>query len=204
MDGYREAKPDPGPDPRIAWRNYSEQFNLTAHRLPIALRTYRHPSPPLQFASKRFTASPSHSSSTLYNRRSPETASRPQSRARVEGRPNNQQLACLPPNRAPAMDFILEGFDTFLFDPIYATLFPATSYSGINNAANATISSREISTTFRNTFVYQPSTKYLSLTPSSYAYTTSWPRDHIGRQALSLFLITWYVSCFLSRISGKS
>lgn len=91
------------------------------------------------------------------------------------------------------MDFILEGFDTFLFDPLYATLFPATSYSALKNVANATISSREIPATFRNNFVYEPSSKYLSLTPSSYAYTTSWTRDDIGRQALSLFLITWYV-----------
>lgn len=91
------------------------------------------------------------------------------------------------------MDFILEGFDTFLFDPIYATLFPATPYGAFKNIANATISSREIPTTFRNNFVYEPSSKYLSLTPSSYAYTTSWTRDDIGRQALSLFLITWYV-----------
>ncbi|KAE9978448.1 hypothetical protein EG328_001446 [Venturia inaequalis] len=89
------------------------------------------------------------------------------------------------------MDFILEGFDTFLFDPLYATLFPATSYSALKNVANATISSREIPATFRNNFVYEPSSKYLSLTPSSYAYTTSWTRDDIGRQALSLFLITW-------------
>jgi lathosterol oxidase len=91
------------------------------------------------------------------------------------------------------MDVVLEGFDTFLFDRLYAAVFPATpAYNAFKNVANATVSSmRETPTTYHNNFQYKPASKYLSFQPSSYTYSSSWPRDDIGRQALSLFLITW-------------
>jgi Delta7-sterol 5-desaturase len=98
------------------------------------------------------------------------------------------------------MDVVLEGFDTFLFDRLYATLFPATpgaaTYNAFQNVANATVSSmQEIPAAYQNKFQYKPGSKYLSFEPSSYAYSTSWPRDDIARQAVTLFLITWYVCC---------
>jgi lathosterol oxidase len=96
------------------------------------------------------------------------------------------------------MDVVLEGFDTFLFDRLYASIFPATpgvtAYNAFNNVANATVSSiRETPTAYQNNFQYKPASKYLSFQPSSYAYSSSWPRDDVARQAVSLFLITWYV-----------
>jgi lathosterol oxidase len=96
------------------------------------------------------------------------------------------------------MDVVLEGFDTFLFDRLYATIFPATpgvaAYNAFKNVANATVSSmRETPTAYQNNFQFRPASKYFSFEPSSYAYSSSWQRDDMGRQALSLFLITWYV-----------
>src|ERR1700712_3988518 len=96
------------------------------------------------------------------------------------------------------MDVVLEGFDTFVFDRLYASIFPANpgaaAYDAFKNVANATVSSmRETSTAHYNNFQYKPASKYISFQPSSYAYSSSWPRDDIARQAVSLFLITWYV-----------
>jgi lathosterol oxidase len=92
------------------------------------------------------------------------------------------------------MDIILELFDTFVFDPIYAQILPASPrrapYGSFKDgASNATLSSRrEIPTSF----VYEPASQYLSFTPSKSAYMSSWNRDNIYRQAISLYLITWY------------
>jgi len=85
------------------------------------------------------------------------------------------------------MDVVLEGFVTFLFDRIYAQVFPASPGS----TANATISSiREAPTAYYNNYQFQPASDYLSFQPSSWAYKSSWPRDDLWRQALSLYLIT--------------
>ncbi|KAF2750302.1 hypothetical protein M011DRAFT_396746 [Sporormia fimetaria CBS 119925] len=88
------------------------------------------------------------------------------------------------------MDIVLEGFDTFLFDPLYAYLLPAKSASF---AANATYSSlREAPTPYSaSKWEYQPASQYINLTPSKYAYMSSLPRDDWRRQFLTLFLITW-------------
>lgn len=91
------------------------------------------------------------------------------------------------------MDIVLEVFDTFLFDPLYATLYPAKTPVF---SPNATISSmREAPTGFVPTaWQYQPASEYISLTPSKYAYMSAWPRDDWRRQFLTLFLITWFVA----------
>ncbi|KAF1967038.1 hypothetical protein BU23DRAFT_592823 [Bimuria novae-zelandiae CBS 107.79] len=91
------------------------------------------------------------------------------------------------------MDLVLEGFDTFLFDPIYATLLPART-PGL--APNGTFSSmKEVPTaipyTTQNNWEYQPASQYLSFTPGQSAYMSQWPRDDWRRQLLTLFLITW-------------
>ena len=92
------------------------------------------------------------------------------------------------------MDIVLEVFDTVLFDPLYATLLPAVSSQRL--AANATISSyKEEPTAFARplaTWQYEPSTHYFSIEPSKYAYMSAWSRDDWRRQALTLYLITWY------------
>ncbi|KAF2490470.1 hypothetical protein BU16DRAFT_494513 [Lophium mytilinum] len=90
------------------------------------------------------------------------------------------------------MDLVLELFDTFLFDPIYATVFPASSaFSGLKG--NATLSSiREAATGIpAAVWQYEPASEYLSFTPGKYAYMSELPRDDWRRQLLSLFIITW-------------
>lgn len=115
--------------------------------------------------------------------------------------PTAYKYSLLPvPKLATAiMDVVLEGFDTFLFDRLYSTIFPATpgaaAYNAFKDAANATISSLgEAPTSHYNDFQYRPASQYMSFEPSSYAYTSSWARDDVARQAFSLFLITWYVT----------
>ena len=90
------------------------------------------------------------------------------------------------------MDVILEIVDTFLFDRLYATVFPTTipvvisSYARQTPTATSTFSSmREVPTPF------QPASQFLTLEPSAYAYLSAWPRDNPFRQLLSLYLITW-------------
>ena len=88
------------------------------------------------------------------------------------------------------MDVILDIFDTFFLDRLYATLLPATSINVPLNvakdAATTTFSSmREAPTP------YHFASQYVQLEPSPYAYMSAWRRDDTYRQALSLYLITW-------------
>ncbi|KAL9117153.1 MAG: hypothetical protein Q9187_006313 [Circinaria calcarea] len=93
------------------------------------------------------------------------------------------------------MDVVLEVFDTFLLDRLYAILLPATSPSvastavkdAVKDAATATFTSmREAPTS------YHAASQFLQLEPSDFAYMSAWPRDNACRQTLSLYLITWY------------
>lgn len=89
------------------------------------------------------------------------------------------------------MDVVLEVFDTFLFDRLYATVLPSSMVSynrtiGFKNV-NPTLSSmREIPTGLP-----APSNFLFQLEPSEYAYMSAWPRENLWRQGLSLYLITW-------------
>lgn len=112
------------------------------------------------------------------------------------------------------MDIILEILDTLLFDRIYSTLLPAspTSRFGqfVKHAASSTFSSvREGATqTPTHQYVYKPASQIINLQPSKWAYASTWQRDNPYRQAMSLFLITWYshpkrfqaLSCFYSNV----
>lgn len=94
------------------------------------------------------------------------------------------------------MDVVLELFDTFLFDRLYASLLPASSIqsarSSVKHAATSTFSSmREIPT------AHSFASKFIQFEPSQYAYMSALARDDIWRQVLSLYLITWY-GCVLS------
>lgn len=82
------------------------------------------------------------------------------------------------------MDVVLEIVDTFAGDFLYAALLPAkpVPYDFPDVPANATSQFQ---------WSYKPSTAFLDLEPSKYAYMSAWPRDNIYRQAISLFLITW-------------
>ena len=83
------------------------------------------------------------------------------------------------------MDFVLEVFDTFIFDYAYAAFLPLGESGTAGNATlvNATA----------NVWQYRPATAALTLKPSTYAWLSQWPRDNIYRQSLSLFTIAWYV-----------
>lgn len=100
------------------------------------------------------------------------------------------------------MDIVLEVFDTFVFDYLYARALPLSSVSSdvvsnIFNGVNSTVASAITQANgIGNGFVYSPSTKYFSLEPFQYAYQSSLPRDNGFRQVFSLFLITWSV-CIL-------
>jgi lathosterol oxidase len=108
------------------------------------------------------------------------------------------------------MDIVLEIADTFIFDPLYAKLLPGGASQSF--VANATYSSfKEEPTSYvvpHATWQYEPSTHYFSITPSKYAYESALPRDDWRRQALTLFLITWYAvsirSCDASLLKNFS
>lgn len=94
------------------------------------------------------------------------------------------------------MDIVLEVFDTFVFDRLYATILPTIKAipngRNFSNDATSTFSSRrELPTAI------QASNQLFQLEPSKYAYMSAWPRDNIWRQGLSLYLITWWGSFFL-------
>jgi Delta7-sterol 5-desaturase len=96
------------------------------------------------------------------------------------------------------MDIVLEIFDSFVFDPIYATLLPAGSTSPVSkyvqSIATSTFSSmRESSTGFllkQREWTYEPSTQFFSIQPSHWAYESSLSRDNGWRQLMTLFAIT--------------
>ena len=105
------------------------------------------------------------------------------------------------------MDVVLEVFDTFLFDRIYANVLPihpsvssfdpispiAASLKGYHNgnASWNAIPSVVGGEFARSGWEYQSASQYLSVQPSEYAYMSRWDRDNIFRQSFSLFIITW-------------
>lgn len=94
------------------------------------------------------------------------------------------------------MDVVLEVFDTFALDKLYANVLPLTpaqrAWSAVDSLItppNATWSSmREAATP---PYDFKPASQFLSFEPSSYAYMSQLPRDNVIRQAISLFAITW-------------
>ena len=97
------------------------------------------------------------------------------------------------------MDVVLEFFDTFAFDAIWAMLLPAKQSV---YASNGTVS--EMPTLLPpTTFQFVPASEYLSFTPTKYAFMSQLPRDDWRRQLITLFFIAWYVTHarFLTRQS---
>jgi Delta7-sterol 5-desaturase len=91
------------------------------------------------------------------------------------------------------MDLVLELFDTYLFDYMYAFVLPAHHPHPALKNSTATFSSMREGPT-PSQYVFHPASEYLSFPPSDWAYKSVWARDDIYRQAVSLFLITWYES----------
>lgn len=98
------------------------------------------------------------------------------------------------------MDIVLEVLDTYAFDYAYAYFLPAkpAPYGfGDVNGANSTAQTL-------SSWQYKPATHLFSLEPSQAAYMSAWPRDNIYRQAISLYLITWFVICPRVELSSLS
>jgi len=95
------------------------------------------------------------------------------------------------------MDVVLQAFDTFALDRLYANVLPLTPVqqawsavdSFVQQEPNATWSS--IKESGASAYPITPASQYFSFEPSAYAYMSRWPRDNIYRQALSLFMMTW-------------
>lgn len=93
------------------------------------------------------------------------------------------------------MDVVLEVFDTYLFDYIYANVAPsplAIQYGWKASPPNNTFSDLlHPAPATANGWTYKQTTDYLRMEPGQYAYMSRWDRENAMRQAISLFFITW-------------
>lgn len=104
------------------------------------------------------------------------------------------------------MDVVLEVFDTFLFDRVYANLLPihpsVSSFDPISTIAAGLKSYAETNATaftdptgqgeaLRSAWQFEPASSYFSVQPSEFAYMSRWDRDNIYRQFVSFYIITW-------------
>jgi lathosterol oxidase len=86
------------------------------------------------------------------------------------------------------MDVVLEIVDRFVLDRLYATVYPLSAERlsmVLDSGFNGTLVNAHPSYTFT------PASKYLTVSPTEYAYLSQWPRDNPIRQAISMFLILW-------------
>lgn len=99
-----------------------------------------------------------------------------------------------PSTVTPAMDIILELWDTFVGDRLYSAILPTSLSSSVALPAFVNAASNTSLALFGadKPFVYEPATHLIHLEPSKYAYLSAWPRNNIYRQFTSFFLITWY------------
>jgi len=92
------------------------------------------------------------------------------------------------------MDIVLEVFDYLFFDRAYATILPAAGgFGSLAGFAAQNASTILDSSKATRSYQYSPSSKFFTLEPTEWAYQSQWQRDTIWRQAVSLFIITWYV-----------
>ena len=105
------------------------------------------------------------------------------------------------------MDVVLEIFDTFIFDRIYANVLAIRSsvssfdpvstiaaslksYDVLNASWSGAASSIGDGGYARSGWQYQPATQSLGFQPSEFAYMSRWDRDNVWRQGTSLYIIT--------------
>jgi Delta7-sterol 5-desaturase len=74
------------------------------------------------------------------------------------------------------MDALLDVLDTFVFDRLYAAILPDTAARP--KAVDSSLLNQHVKL-------------YIPLEPSSWAEASLLKRDHMARQTLSLFLMTW-------------
>ena len=105
------------------------------------------------------------------------------------------------------MDVVLEIFDTFALDRLYANILPihpsvssfdpvstlSASFKGYDafNASGYGPIEQAGGEFARSAWTYQPATQMLPIEPSEYAYMSRWDRDNVWRQTVSLYCITW-------------
>lgn len=101
------------------------------------------------------------------------------------------------------MDVVLEVFDTFVFDRLYANFLPispgistfdpvATLAAGFKgHSTNETFGLSPGAPYTQSAWQWEPSNSFFSLPPTEYAYMSRWDRDNIFRQFLSFYVITW-------------
>ena len=82
------------------------------------------------------------------------------------------------------MDIVLECFDTYALDYLYASLLPAQT--PVYNATRGSVPAQAAPA-----WKFEPASAYLSFTPGPNAYLSQWNRDDWRRQLLSLYTITW-------------
>jgi lathosterol oxidase len=81
------------------------------------------------------------------------------------------------------MDVILDLLDTLLLDRLYASILPLSTKPSLSH--NFSSNGTELTSLNQNV------NRYIALSPSKWATQSILPRDHLIRQSLSLFLITW-------------
>jgi lathosterol oxidase len=93
------------------------------------------------------------------------------------------------------MDFVLEVFDTVLFDRMYAALFDpiSTLTAGFKSFDNSTTfgDATQAADVARSSWQFEAASEYASLQPSEYAWMSKWDRNNVWRQFISLYIITW-------------
>lgn len=93
-------------------------------------------------------------------------------------------------SRPTTMDLVLEGFDAYVFDRLYATLLPTQNLNITSQLASENVFA---TASCLDNYDFKPASKYLSFPPSEYACMSTLPRENIWRQLISLYIITWFV-----------
>ena len=81
---------------------------------------------------------------------------------------------------------VLEVFDTFLFDRLYATFLPK-AIAQLNATADGSI----LPGIYEAPTLYEPASQFIHLKSSPYAYSSKLLRNDPYRQTITLYLITW-------------
>jgi lathosterol oxidase len=83
------------------------------------------------------------------------------------------------------MDIVLECFDKYIFDHIYAAALPAAAPTHFNQTG------AEWNPKAASSWQWEPASALLSFQPTDAAYKSAWTRDNLYRQLITLYLITW-------------
>lgn len=106
------------------------------------------------------------------------------------------------------MDVVLECFDTFVFDHLYASVLPLQQSGAVfdpistitngfkgQNANSSVWTLAAIMTggdvVDSSRWQYKPASAYFRFEPSEQAWMSRWDRDNMARQFVSLYILTW-------------